>query len=224
MVKDDLIRSVTPTLDRSRWLSVYGFGGLNQIRTPSDERFESKTAYSWSYGTGIELSFQQERLTWGFGIEYQVTVIQPDRSIRIGDNSTGFITATFEQVDLDFINIPLHFRYEFIDRPVEDWYAYGGIRLHMSSSIRYSFDTVLDGPPPPGDFDLEDAKELHNVSETNFTYFTLSAGAGYHRVLNERWTFFGQAGLDLFGQNSSLFPNREVIHILRTDLGLRYGF
>lgn len=201
------------------WLSAYGIGAINRIRKPQSDSVEARTLYQPFAGAGLAIDFENGRWMLSSGLEYHRTDIKSGRSLLYGDVNTGIANVTFDKARIHFFTIPVLAKYSLVKNSCEQWFVSAGARLHMSSKVRHYFTTTwLPGPHSPDDLD---EMALHNVSETNFNYFTINLGLGYQKVITPGTAIFASTTLELFGQNHSFFPRGEKLDALRLHFGVK---
>jgi hypothetical protein len=217
-------------------VSMFSASEYNYIKTPYDPIYplEEYSRYAPGYGGGITLgmSFGKWEVETG-GIyaskEYEPRV--PDEVIG-GLLTTGLVTLSFENIQLNMLEVPLNVRYNF--GQLQKWRFYGqtGASLHLAMQAHYdkfpnnlysgfarqAIDNTSLGQKKFPDGLLEGGNFEEN------SYFTANLGLGVERLLSTRWSLFLQPSVQAYllpGYNNGLGPNLDRISTFSILTGAR---
>ncbi|MEZ4949187.1 MAG: hypothetical protein R2784_07345 [Saprospiraceae bacterium] len=217
-------------------VSMFSASEYNYIKTPYDPIYplEEYSRYAPGYGGGITLgmSFGKWEVETG-GIyaskEYEPRV--PDEVVG-GLLTTGLFTLSFENIQLNMLEVPLNVRYNF--GQLQKWRFYGqtGASLHLAMQAHYdkfpnnlysgfarqAIDNSSLGQKKFPDGLLEGGNFEEN------SYFTANLGLGVERLLSTRWSLFLQPSVQAYllpGYNNGLGPNLDRISTFSILTGAR---
>jgi hypothetical protein len=217
-------------------VSMFSATEYNYIKTPYDPIYplEEYSRYAPGYGGGITLglSFGKWEVETG-GIyaskEYEPRV--PEEIVG-GLLTTGLLTISFENIQLNMLEVPLNLRYNF--GQLQKWRFYGqtGASLHLAMQAHYdkfpnnlysgfARQTVDDSKLAKKKFP-DGLLEGGNFQENS--YFTANLGLGVERLLNTRWSLFLQPSVQAYllpGYNYGLGPNQDRISTFSILTGAR---
>lgn len=217
-------------------VSMFSATELNYIKTPYDPIYplEEYSRYAPGYGGGITLglSFGKWEVETG-GIyaskEYEPRV--PDEVVG-GLLTTGLLTISFENIQLNMLEVPINLRYNF--GQLQKWRFYGqtGASIHMAMQAHYdkfpnnlysgfARQTVDNSNLAKKKFP-DGLLEGGNFQENS--YFTANLGVGVERLLSTRWSLFLQPSVQAYllpGYNYGLGPNQDRISTFSILTGAR---
>ncbi|MCB0661517.1 MAG: hypothetical protein KDC24_02160 [Saprospiraceae bacterium] len=217
-------------------VSMFSATEYNYIKTPYDPIYplEEYSRYAPGYGGGITfgLSFGKWEVETG-GIyaskEYEPRV--PDEVVG-GLLTTGLITISFENIQLNMLEVPVNLRYNF--GQLQKWRFYGqtGASLHLAMQAHYdkfpnnfysgfARQTVDNSSLAKKKFP-DGLLEGGNFQENS--YFTANLGLGVERLLSTRWSLFLQPSVQAYllpGYNYGLGPNQDRISTFSILTGAR---
>ena len=103
-----------------------------------------------------------------------------------------------------------------------EFYALGGLNLHISSKVDFDFVEERDvNNQFPVDFS-EPPEDVIGVNKGRFTYFSLNAGVGYQYLMNTRTKLFVQPSYEYFAERNGITNlNGEKVNTYRLDFGVR---
>ncbi|MBK8703029.1 MAG: outer membrane beta-barrel protein [Saprospiraceae bacterium] len=232
-------------LDKKRFIRVgmLGSSDINRIITPpttitQETEKVSFDRYAPGYGGGITLGFETQRWEVETGLIYAAKRYTPLQILYVeGSVKSGFFGASLENFELNTINVPLHFRYNYFVRDKWRLYALTGASWHVVTQANYYInfrpDALLLQAPAPHDSNpgrstgLEEKNLvrgwLEGGSFMQNSYFSVNGGLGIERYMSTRWSIFAQPtyqhSLLYFG--SGLGPYKDRMHTLSVLIGLK---
>ena len=215
--------------------SMFGSVDINQIITPPnflERRFTEFNRYAVGYSTGFTLSFGKNRWEMETGMIYSAKYYSPPTVLFLvgGNIKDGYQAEGLKYFELDMFNIPLNFRYHYVNSG--KWRAYGmvGASLQIAYQTHYYSETQegLTGgtqglsPAPSGitpggpSNTLSSRKDifagwLEGGPFQDNSYLSLNLGAGVERYISSRFSAFVQP---TYQYSFGLVPN-----ILRNEIG-----
>lgn len=227
-------------------VGMFGSAEYNHITVPSsqEKRLEEELQrYAMGYGGGLSAGFELGRFEVETGAiyaarQYPVGLVYVNGNIRDGLEGQRLRASA-----LNILNIPLHFRYNFLHWRSWRAYALMGASLqvafqrnyYVTGEPRYDYRPSQPPPPPPppapaaGD---EPAIELIRRSGLGWfeggtfeenAYLTGNVGVGLERYINSRWSLFAQPtyqhSLQYF--RVGLGPNADQINSLSILFGAK---
>ena len=117
--------------------SMFGSIDVNQIITPpnfGDRRFKEFNRYAAGYSTGFTLAFGRGRWEMETGMIYSAKYYNPPTVLFIagGNIRDGYLVEGLKYFELDVYNIPLNFRYNYVNRGKWRAYAMVGASLQIA--------------------------------------------------------------------------------------------
>lgn len=232
-------------LDKKRFVRVgmVGSSDINRIITPpttitQETEKVSFDRYAPGYGGGITLGFETKRWEVETGLIYAAKQYTPLQILYVeGSVKSGFFGASLENFELNTINVPLHFRYNYFVRDKWRLYALTGASWHVVTQANYYInfrpDALLLQAPAPHDSNpgrstgLEEKNLvrgwLEGGSFMQNSYFSINGGLGIERYMSTRWSIFAQPtyqhSLLYFG--SGLGPYKDRMHTMSVLIGLK---
>lgn len=199
---------VSPIKRRSGWVvSMFGSGDYNKIIMPrsaeGDRVFEKLVRYAPGYSGGITAGRELGRWEIGGGAIYTAKKYQPRAVVHVGGSffNGGYDGEGLQFIELNMVQLPLYFRYNFVHH--NKWRAYAslGFSLQVNLQTNYYFadedafglpqlSTVKDYTPEykenlPGGW-LDGGTLWENG------YLSGNVSIGLERYITGRWSIFAQ--------------------------------
>ncbi|MEL7250468.1 MAG: hypothetical protein AAFO03_18725 [Bacteroidota bacterium] len=243
---DELLNFIRP-VERKTFLRI-GFVGspdYNRIVTPSQEVVDGTVVsfdrYSLGYGGGITLGIEHGRWEIETGAIYAARRYQAIPTVYISGNlREGYNGIGLSNIELNTVQAPLNFRYNFILHDKWRFYAQGGASLNVVLGANYyvadqaefagiqrdpsgsnNTSTVVK-PAPLRDKSLT-AGWLEGGSFWDNTTLYGDFGMGIERYMSPSWSMFVQPtyrhALPLF--NTGLGPYHDRIHNFGIGMGVK---
>jgi hypothetical protein len=232
-------------LDKKRFIRVGMLGSydINRIITPPTTITQETEKvgfdrYAPGYGGGITLGFETQRWEVETGLIYAAKRYTPLQILYVeGSVKSGFFGASLENFELNTINVPLHFRYNYFVRDKWRLYALTGASWHVVTQANYYInfrpDALLLQAPAPHDSNpgrstgLEEKNLvkgwLEGGSFMQNSYLSINGGVGIERYMSTRWSIFAQPtyqhSLLYFG--SGLGPYKDRMHTMSVLIGMK---
>lgn len=194
--------------------------------------------YALGYGGGITLGFETHRWEVETGLIYAAKRYTPLQILYVeGSVKSGFFGASLEQFELNTVNVPLHFRYNYFVRDKWRLYAFAGASWHVVTQANYYVNfrpnaQLLQAPAP---LDSDPARNtgleeknlangwLEGGSFMQNSYLSVNGGAGIERYMSTRWSIFAQPtyqhSILYFG--NGLGPYHDRMHTMSIVTGLK---
>lgn len=218
-------------------VSMFTGSDYNYIQTPYDEIFELEQygRFTQGYQAGVCIGFKNKNIEVETGGIYSFKDYKPRIPTQILNGSGPPIAVKFDKIQLNMLEIPLNFRYNFLNLTRWKFYGQTGASMHIAlladydhSNIAGIFAQLSPGQPGPK---LE-AKEftdglLEGGSIEENSYFTANLGVGVERLINPRWSLFLQPSVKAYllpGYNNGLGPNQDRISSFSLITGARVTF
>lgn len=235
------VELISPIQPRTNWVvSMFGSGDYNQVITPrstdADRIYEKWLRYAPGYSGGITAGLDFGRWEIGGGAIYMAKKYERRPIVYLGGS---FFDPYYEgeglkYIELNMVQLPLYFRYNFIHH--DKWRAYAtmGFALQVNFQTNYyyadanAFDTDLPRPLPRPD-------QAHLQSETlpggwldggslwQNGYISGNVGLGLERYITGRWSVFTQPtyhhSLNYFTQG--IGPDKDRLNTMSIFAGVR---
>lgn len=228
-------------------LGMFGNGEYNHILVPAseDQRLsESFERAAWGYGGGLSLSVDFGRVELGTGLVYAARRYPVGIVYLEGSVAEGFEGDELRTTELNIVNLPIHLRYDIVQRGKWRGYILGGAAVQVAFQTSYF---TADAPPqynfqparpvPPSDGGGGGAeKAIDRIRQNgvgwfeggNFkdnAYLTANFGFGAERFISDRWSLFVQPvyqhSFHYFKNIDGLGPNKDRINSLSVLFGTR---
>lgn len=228
-------------------VSMFGSGDYNHVITPSKAEGEfllkEVKRYAAGYSGGITAGLEVGRWEVNTGAIYTSKTYQPRVVLFAkGNFNDGYFVEGIKDIQLNTINVPLHFRYNFIQHDKWRVYATAGLSLQVAFQADYyigdqaAFKDIFkvnnlplapQAKPGYGDDPIDEAKLpkgfLEGGSLWENGYITSNVGLGLERYMTGRWSIFAQPtyhySLDYF--THGLGPDKDRIHTMSFFTGVR---
>lgn len=243
---NELLEFIRP-VERKTFLRI-GFAGspdYNRVITPSQELEDGSVVsydrYSLGYSGGITLGVEHGKWEIETGAMYAVRRYQAIPTVYVtGTLREGYTGLGLRDFELNTVNIPLNFRYNFLLHDKWRMYAQGGASVNLILNANYyltdqaEFAGIARNPNAnSGSSALNKPEPLQNKSLTagwleggsfwqNATLYA-DFGVGLERYMTPNWSMFVQPtyrhSLPLF--NDGLGPYRDRIHNFGIGMGVK---
>ncbi|MFN7118928.1 MAG: hypothetical protein ACK4TA_19170 [Saprospiraceae bacterium] len=232
---------ISPIKRHSAWVvSMFGSGDYNQVITPrsidEDRIYDRWLRYAPGYSGGITAGLDLGRWEIGGGAIYTAKKYERRPIVYLGGS---FFDPYYEgeglkYIELNMVQLPLYFRYNFIYH--DKWRAYAtmGLALQVNFQTNYyfadanAFDTnlprsltrpdqlLVPEEPLPGGW-------LDGGSLWQNGYISGNIGVGLERYVTGRWSIFTQPtyhhSLNYFTQG--IGPDKDRINTMSIFAGVR---
>ncbi len=229
--------------------SMFGSLDFNQIITPPnylERRFKEFDRYAIGYSTGFTLSFGRGRWEMETGMIYSAKYYSPPTVLFIisGNIRDGYLAEGLKYFELDIYNIPLNFRYNYVNSGKWRAYAMLGASLQIAGQTHY-YTATQDGfsnanhlaptptnsvgSPSAGFSQTKDIFDgwLEGGPFKENSYISLNFGAGVERYISTRFSAFVQPtyqySFDYLRNvlSSEIGPDRDKINTMSIYTGIR---
>jgi hypothetical protein len=227
-------------------VGMFGSADYNHIVVPasSEKRLaESFERAALGYGGGLSLSADFGRLEVETGAIYAARHYPVGIVYVRGGLLSGLWGDELRTTELNMLNIPLHFRYDYLQR--NKWRAYvlagGSVQVafqtnyYTAEAPQYDFMPAMPAMPPPvtdggGESEIDRIRRngkgwLESGSFEDNAYLTFNMGFGAERYFSERWSLFVQPvyqhSVHYFKNIDGLGPNNDQINSLSVLFGTR---
>lgn len=225
-------------------LGMFGSGEYNHILVQSSNeksKSEQLDRFSIGYGSGLSVGVDMGRWELETGAiyaarEFPVGVIYIDGSI-----ADGLFANELKAAELNILNVPLHFRYNFILKREWRVYALAGGALQMAFQANYftvsspelTYQPVNPGMPRPTPGRGQEPSVIRIKEESiglleggafnDNAYLTGNIGFGVERYINDSWSLYVQPTYQhsLYYFREGLGPNRDRINSLSIFMGAK---
>lgn len=243
---EELLNFIRP-VERKTFLRI-GFVGspdYNRIVTPSQEVVDGTVVsfdrYSLGYGGGLTLGIEHGRWEIETGAIYAARRYQAVPTVYISGNlREGYNGVGLSNIELNTVQAPLNFRYNFVLRNKWRFYAQAGASLNVVLGANYYLADQAEiaglDPNPTGRTNTTAAEKPAPLREKSLTAGWLEGGSfwdnttlygdfgmGIERYMSPSWSMFVQPtyrhALPLF--NSGLGPYRDRIHNFGIGMGVK---
>lgn len=196
---------------------------------------------AYGYGGGLSLNLDFGRLELQTGLIYAARHYPVDVTYVRGSLLRGLWGDKLETTELNMLNLPLHLRYDVVQRGKWRLYVLGGgaVQVAFQSSYYTADAPEFHFSPIPQDPDNPSPTPNVNVTEINRgagwfeeggrfrenAYLSANVGFGAERFLTERWSLFAQPvyqhAFYHFSGDKGLGPNNDRINSMTLLLGTR---
>ncbi len=235
------VELVSPIKPRSAWVvSMFGGGDYNQVITPKsvgeDQIYDKWLRYAPGYSGGITAGLDFGRWEIGGGAVYMAKKYEPRPIVYLGGS---FFDPSYEgeglrYIELNMVQLPLYFRYNFIYH--DKWRAYTtmGFALQVNLQTNYyyadanAFDPSLPRPLPRPDQNYAPEQPLpggwlDGGALWQNGYISGNVSIGLERYITGRWSIFTQPtyhhSLNYFTQG--IGPDKDRINTMSIFAGVR---
>lgn len=239
----ELLEFIRP-MERQTFLRI-GFVGspdYNRVITPSQELEDGSVVsydrYSLGYSGGITIGVEHGKWEIETGASYAARRYQAIPTIYVtGTLRDGYTGLGLRDFELNTVNVPLDFRYNFLVHDKWRMYALGGASLNLILGANYYLSDFAEISRNPnnggGNASLDKPEPLQNKALTagwleggsfwdNATLYS-DFGVGLERYMTPNWSMFVQPtyrhALPLF--NDGLGPYRDRIHNFGIGMGVK---
>ncbi len=232
---------LSPFKQRAGWVvSMFGSGDYNQIITPrgveGDKVYDKLLRYAPGYSGGITAGRELGRWEIGGGAIYSAKKYEPRPVVHVGGSffNGGYDGEGLRSIELNMVQLPLYFRYNFVYH--NKWRAYAtlGFSLQVNFQTNYYFaDEVAFGLPQPlspssREYVPEYKENLPGGWLDGGTlwengYISGNASLGLERYITGRWSIFAQPtyhhSLNYFTEGVG--PDKDRINTMSIFTGVR---
>jgi len=237
------IQPVPATQTHALSISMYGGVDYNRIITPSQEPSIEKNGdvtdgydgfdrFALGYGGGVSMGLGMGRWEVGAGLGYVAKQYAPiPLTFKTGAFS-GYTIEMLQNVELNIINLPIHTRYNFMDRG--RWRLYGQLGASMQVAFEANYYVSyprLEGLPSrvrqtPTQTSVVGDRSDGLFQGGNFwenAYMTANLGLGLERNVADRWSMFFQPTYQhtLGYFTDGIGPTSDRIHTMSVITGIR---
>lgn len=210
------------------------------ITPPTEIKRDSSISddrYSLGYGGGFTIGFEWKRWEIETGMIYMAKKYQPLPIVYFSGNfSQGYYGEGFKSIELNIINVPLHFRYNFLLRNRWRLYALAGGALQFVSQANYykadqsgfNFPAPLVPPSGGGTTSIDSKKVEDGILEGGSlgdnSYLSANLGVGIERYMSERWSIFAQPTYQhslYYFNKEGLGPYTDRFHTMSILMGIK---
>lgn len=224
-------------------VGMFGSADYNHIVVPasSEKRLaESFERAALGYGGGLSLSADFGRLEVTLGAIYAARYYPVGIVYVRGGLLSGLRGDELRTTELNILNVPLHFRYDYIQH--NKWRAYvlagGSVQVafqtnyYTAEAPQYDFmpailPLVTDGG---GESEIDRIRRngkgwFESGSFEDNAYLSFNFGFGAERYFSDRWSLFVQPvyqhSIHYFKSENGLGPNNDRINSLSVLFGTR---
>lgn len=226
-------------------VSMFGGADYNRVYTPADEALglAALSRYTAGYGGGLTLGLEFNRFEVETGFIYAAKQYKARPILYFeGNFKDGYLGQGVKDIEINIVNIPLNFRYNFIRSQHWRLYMLAGASLQVAAQANYytsdqdgfrssSFAPVpapsAYGPGNQGAFktlaDELPGGLLEGGSFKENGYLTGNLGLGLERYFSGQWSVFLQPtyqhSINYF--LDGLGPTRDRINTISLYTGIR---
>lgn len=228
-------------------VGMFGSGEVNHILIqPSQEKSIKKETYErYSLGYGGGLSVGLDKGTWELetGAIYAARKYPVDVIYRYGSLTDGIFGSEIQDGELNIINVPIHFRYNFLRKNKWRFYGIAGGSLQIAFQTNYfvvdapqdlqyqpdpTSPPLLPMPGPESEYSIEQLKKesvglFEGGAFNDNAYISGNVGLGVERYVNEQWSIFSQPvyQYSLHYFREGVGPNKDGINSLSILIGTK---
>ncbi len=181
-------------------IGMMGGADADYITTPFDEKHYQKEygqiAMGYSGGVTLGIKYHKWELETGaiYAAKYYGSrnVFEVNGSFEEG----GYVKEGLQGVQLDIVKVPLHLRYNFMDRSKWNIYAHSGASFNMTVETLYEYTShnigntnALGRKPDPRSIPTDDGV-FEGGDLIDNTFITANLGLGIERHFNSRMSIF----------------------------------
>ena len=227
-------------------LGMFASGEYNHIVVPAsdDKRLsESFERAAWGYGSGLSLGVDFGRVELETGLVYAARRYPVGLVYLQGSVAGGFEGDELRTTELNIVNLPVHVRYDFVQRGKWRGYVLGGGAVQVAFQTNYfttdappqynfkpAMPVVSDGGGGGAEKAIDRIRQngvgwFEGGSFEDNAYLTANLGFGIERFISGRWSLFAQPvyqhSFHYFKNIDGLGPNKDRINSLSISLGTR---
>lgn len=232
---------------RKTYFRVGMFGSMdyNRVITPADESLglERLSRYTPGYGGGLTFGLEFGRWETETGLIYAAKQYQARPIVFFqGSFRDGYLGKGVKDIEINVINVPLNFRYNFLRTEKWRMYALAGASIQVAVQANYytanqdGFRSASFAPAPaPASFGASNAFAFRTLADDlpggwfeggtfeENGYLTGNLGLGFERYFGGQWSLFVQPtyqhAINYFLRG--LGPTRDEINTLSLYTGIR---
>ena len=228
-------------------VGMFGSGEINHILIqPSQEKSikkETYERYSLGYGGGLSVGLDKGKWELETGAIYAARKYPVDVIYRYGSLTDGIFGSEIQDGELNIINVPVHFRYNFLRKNKWRFYGVAGGSLQLAFQTNYfvvdapqDFQYQPDPASPPlspmpepeSEYSIEQLKKesiglFEGGAFNDNAYISGNLGLGIERYVNEQWSIFSQPvyQYSLHYFREGVGPNKDGINSLSILIGAK---
>lgn len=218
---------------------MFAQADYNQLKMPQDILFSNgkqvvfplQGITSAGYGAGFTLALRQSRGALETGLTYSSKTFRPNRKLTVGE-STDHSTVDFESMHIQFVSVPLEYRYQITPSRRFNAYVLGGFALHVIAQsdvdvvVKHSFASLSPGENPNSNPELvRNIRASKQLSEdfrdgapfSTKSHISANIGLGIEYRLTKQKTLFLQSAYQYQIPNLR-FSNHNGKHLLSVSL------
>jgi hypothetical protein len=217
-------------------IAAYASGDINLINTPFDKLYSlasyNKEALNNSYGVNFSAKKSYVELETGLGYahrEYQPKLVTE----AYGQFADHYFEKSLKKISYDIANIPLNFKFHFINQ--SNWSAYlmAGAALNLILNAKYDInETLRQGKLPAGRFAPEQARldekpfitGILNGDNFKDNYFaSIGFGFGIEKKILGNTSIYIQPSYQrqILSSDIGIGPNKDKIHTSSLQFGVK---
>ncbi|MBK7635332.1 MAG: hypothetical protein IPJ13_14435 [Saprospiraceae bacterium] len=217
-------------------ISAYASGDINLINTPFDKLYSlasyNKEALNNSYG--VNFSAKKSNLELETGLGYAHRQYQPKLVTEAyGQFADHYFEKSLQKISYDIANIPLNFKYHFINQTNWGAYLMAGVALNLILDAKYDInETLRQGKPPVGRFTPEQARldekpfitGILNGDNFKDNYFaSIGFGFGIEKKILGNTSIYVQPSYQrqILSSDIGIGPNKDKIHTSSLQFGVK---
>lgn len=217
-------------------ISAYASGDINLINTPFDKLYSlasyNKEALNNSYG--VNFSAKKSNLELETGLGYAHRQYQPKLVTEAyGQFADHYFEKSLQKISYDIANIPLNFKYHFINQTNWGAYLMAGVALNLILDAKYDInETLRQGKPPVGRFTPEQARldekpfitGILNSDNFKDNYFaSIGFGFGIEKKILGNTSIYVQPSYQrqILSSDIGIGPNKDKIHTSSLQFGVK---
>lgn len=205
-------------------MGMYGLSSLDALEAPQvdgnriseTEQISETQQATIGYGTGLSMAFKNGRWELESGIGYMSKSVRPNdpksKELQVSLSRREVANTVWTETKYDMINIPVHVRYNVMDRTNWKMYLQSGLSMNINQNIIYRYDQVITGegtepgllfPTGGAEDDRDKTFEASDVTKnvgtaeerlsSSNSFFNFDVGFGLERAINKRYATFVQS-------------------------------
>ena len=241
---EDLLGYIRPSNRKTFFrIGFFGSSDYNHVMTPlqgiGNGTVAAFDSYALSYSGGITLGIEHGKWEMEIGAIYEARNYQAIPTVHISGNTTeGYTALSLRDIELNTMNLPLRFHYNYIMHDKWRLYALAGASLNVVLSANYytvesEIPNTSNSHSGSGTSRVTKPPSLQNKKLTkglleggnfgeNITLYA-NFGLGVERYMSYKWSVFAQPtaqfALPIF--NEGLGPYNDRIDNLGVNIGLK---
>lgn len=232
------VKSINTNSDKGQyWINTYGAPDVNFISTPYDLHYRTDAYQHGSYGytAGATISYERDNWEIESGLAYSSMNYQPLQITEVtGSGTNGITETTLKEIIMNFVEIPMNFKYKLFKNKNWSVYANSGLSVGALASAKYDIDEVnhrvfasrTPDAASSGNTEILKRKEfdpglLNGGTVSNNIFATLNTGIGVTKKISDGVSFYAQPTYHHNLAVGGLGPNNDVHHRLSVQIGTK---